>query len=309
MTSFSPQSLMISVETDVAPHLRMLTHPAAYQPHVSRKVLHEALHLWQLISRPYLWSMAAEELERLTRFESTGQVSAPGALRADFTRVDDEVGFSAENIYSYRPGSRTVVFQEGDALLIKAGQRIAIQFHYNTRGAKPADSYPKDQSPLRLWTLPKGQTPMRQIHRQPVHALNITIPVGAKNQSVRTQASLEARAPAEIIGISPHMHLLGQRFKQTLNGGGVNDLCLVEVPDWEEGWQIDYLFKPSEYIKAQAGMTISQECVYSNGPEDQGIGPDGKPYTPQLTTFGEDTRQEMCLGYVWYRQPYGGGAR
>lgn len=221
----------------------------------------------------------------------------------------DALGISAENIYSYRPGSRTVVFQEGDALLIKAGQRISIQFHFNTRGAKPADSYPKDQSPLRLWTLPKGQTPMRQIHRQPVHALNITIPVGAKNQSVRTQASLEARAPAEIIGISPHMHLLGQRFKQTLNGGGVNNLCLVEVPDWDEGWQIDYLFKPSEYIKAQAGMTVSQECVYSNGPEDQGIGPDGKPYTPQLTTFGEDTRQEMCLGYVWYRQPYGGGAR
>ena len=222
----------------------------------------------------------------------------------------DALGISAENIYSYRPGSRTVAFQEGDALLIKAGQRIAIQFHFNTRGAKPASSYPKDASPLRLWTLPKGQTPMRQIQRQAVHAFNITIPVGAKDQSVRASANIEARAPAEIIGISPHMHLLGQRFKSVLNGGGQNDLCLANIPDWEEGWQIDYMFKPSEYIKAAAGMNVQQECVYSNGPEDQGIGPDGKPYTPQLTTFGEDTRQEMCLGYIWYRQPYGsGGAR
>lgn len=219
----------------------------------------------------------------------------------------DALGVSAENIYSYRPGSRTVVFQEGDALLIRAGQRIAIQFHYNTRGAKPASSYPTDASPLRLWTLPKGEKPMRQIHRQPVHAFNISIPVGAKDQSVRTSASIEARSPAEIIGISPHMHLLGQRFKSTLNGGGQSNTCLVEIPDWEEGWQIDYLFKPSEYIKAAAGMSVAQECVYSNGPEDQGIGPDGKPYTPQLTTFGEDTRNEMCLGYIWYRQPLSGG--
>jgi hypothetical protein len=217
----------------------------------------------------------------------------------------DALGVSAENIYSYRPGSRTVVFQEGDAMKIAAGSRIAIQFHYNTRGVAPQDSYPTDSSPLRLWTLPKGQMPMRQIHRQPVHSFSITIPVGAVDQSVRTTQALEARAPAEVIGISPHMHLLGQRFKSTLSGGGT-DACLAEINDWQEGWQIDYLFKPSEYVKAAAGMSISQECVYSNRPEDQGIGPDGKQYTPQLTTFGEDTRNEMCLGYVWYRQPLGG---
>jgi len=26
-----------------------------------------------------------------------------------------------------------------------------------------------------------------------------------------------------------------------------------------------------------------------------------------LTTFGEDTRQEMCLGYIWFRYPLAGG--
>jgi hypothetical protein len=219
----------------------------------------------------------------------------------------DALGTTAENLYSYRPGSRTVVFEEGDAMLLRAGQRIAIQFHFNTRGAPPAMSYPTDSSPLRLWTLPKGQKPMRQIHRQPIHAFNISIPVGAVNQSVTTAQGLEAGSGAEIIGISPHMHLLGQRFKQTLSGGGASNTCLVDIPDWDQSWQIDYLFKPSAYIKAMPGMTVSQECVYSNRPEDQGLGPDGKPYTPQLTTFGEDTRNEMCLGYVWYRQAVSGG--
>lgn len=218
----------------------------------------------------------------------------------------DALGATAENLYSYRPGSRTVVFEEGDAMLLKAGQRIAIQYHFNTRGVKPASSYPTDSSPLRLWTLPKGTKPMRQIHRQPIHAFSITIPVGAKNQSVRASGSVQAGAGAEIIGISPHMHLLGQKFKSNLSGGP-NGGCLVDIPDWDQSWQIDCLYKPSEYIKVMPGMSISQECVYSNGPEDQGIGPDGKPYTPQLTTFGEDTRNEMCLGYIWYREPLAGG--
>jgi len=215
----------------------------------------------------------------------------------------DALGLTQQNIYSYRPGSRTVIFEEGDAMLLRKGERILIQFHYNTRGAKPATSYPTDASPLRLWTLPSGQKPMRQIHRQPVHARNINIPPGAVDQAVRTTAALEAGAGAEIIGISPHMHFLGQTFKQMLSGAGMTNMCLVTIPDWDQGWQIDYLFKPEAYIKAASGMTISQECVYSNRPEDQGIGPDGKPYTPQFTTFGEDTRNEMCLGYVWYRQP------
>ena len=103
------------------------------------------------------------------------------------------------------------------------------------------------------------------------------------------------------------MHYLGHHFKQTLSGGGANNTCLVQVPDWDQSWQIDYLYKPSEYIKVMPGMTISQECTYDNRPEDQGIGPDGKAYTPQYTTFGEDTRNEMCLGYVWYREPLVGG--
>jgi hypothetical protein len=218
----------------------------------------------------------------------------------------DALGTTAENIYSYRPGSRTVVFEKGDAMLLKAGQTIAIQFHFNTRGAAPAASYPTDSSPLRLWTLPKGQKPQRQIHRQPIHSFAINIPVGAVDQLVTTTQTVEAGPGTEIIGISPHMHLLGQRFKQTLGGAAGSNTCLVDIPDWDQSWQIDYMFKPSAYIKGATGLTVTQDCVYSNRPEDQGLGPDGKKYAPQPTTFGEDTRNEMCLGYIWYRQPVAG---
>jgi hypothetical protein len=215
------------------------------------------------------------------------------------------LGVLAENIYSYRPGSRTMVFEKGDAMLFPAGSQIYIQFHYNTKFAESGKPLPTDQSPLRLWTLPEGEMPQRQVHRLPNHDMLINIPVGAVNQREgESQAIGSQFVGGEIIGISPHMHYLGQAFKEVLHNGG-EDTCLVDIPDWDQGWQLDYFFNAADYIKVQAGASVSQTCMFSNRPEDQGMDPTGKAFTPQYTTYGEDTRQEMCLGYIWFRTPVG----
>lgn len=219
------------------------------------------------------------------------------------------LGTTAENIYSFRPGSRTVVFDPGDAMLLRAGSTIAIQYHFNTKFAPAGMTLPTDQSPLRLWTLPKGQRPERAVVRMAHHNFSINIPVNAVDQKVSATSAIgsEYTQPgAEIIGMSPHMHYLGQTFRETLIGRDGTSTCLIDIPDWEQDWQLDYMFEPSAYIEVSSGARVSQDCVYSNRTEDQGVGPDGKPFTPQHTTFGEDTRQEMCLGYIWFRYPLGG---
>jgi len=219
------------------------------------------------------------------------------------------LGTTAENMYSYRPGSRTLIFEEGDAMLIPAGSRIAIQFHYNTRFESWGSSLPTDSSPLRLWTLPSGQKPERAIVRMPHHDLFINIPVGAVDQQeggTQSIGSEYARTGAEIIGISPHMHYLGQVFKETLHKADGSDVCLVNIPDWDQDWQLDYFFDPSAYIPIARGASVSQVCMFSNRQEDQGTDPEGNPFSPMYTTFGEDTRQEMCLGYIWFRYPLSG---
>jgi hypothetical protein len=218
------------------------------------------------------------------------------------------LGTTAENVYSYRPGSRTLVFEEGDAMLIPAGQVIAIQYHYNTRFAPRGTTLPTDSSAYRLWTLAPGETPERAIVRMPHHDLFINIPVGAVDQQEGGSTSIgrEYTKPgAEIIGISPHMHYLGQTFKETLHTGG-KDVCLVDIPAWDQNWQLDYFFEPAEYIPIAWGDSVTQECVYSNRTEDQGFDPDGNQFTPMYTVFGEDTREEMCLGYIWFRYPLDG---
>lgn len=219
------------------------------------------------------------------------------------------LGTTAENIYSYRPGSRTLVFEDGDALLLPAGSVIAIQFHYNTRFAPRGMTLPTDSSAFRLWTLPPGEQPERAIARMPHHDLTISIPVGAVNEEeggTQSIGSEYARPGAEIIGISPHMHYLGQTFKETLRKSDGTTVCLVDIPDWDQDWQLDYFYEPADYIAVGRGDRVTQECVYSNRPEDQGTDPEGNLFSPQYTSFGEDTRQEMCLGYIWFRYPLSG---
>jgi hypothetical protein len=210
------------------------------------------------------------------------------------------LGIGAENVYSFRPGSQRLVFEEGDAMLIPAGSWINVQYHYNTRFAKGTNT---DHSTVNIWSLPAGQKPMRAIARMPNHDMLINIPVGAVNQREGESASLSVPAGGEVIGISPHMHYLGQSFKETLRKRDGTEVCLVDIPDWDQDWQLDYFFNPSDYIPATSGMVVDQTCMFSNRLEDQGKDPEGKPFTPMYTTYGEDTRQEMCLGYIWYRYP------
>lgn len=213
------------------------------------------------------------------------------------------LGILADNVYSFRPGSQRLVFEEGDAMLIPAGSRIAVQFHYNTRFATAASS---DQSELHLWTLPAGQMPQRVVKRMPNHDMAISIPVGAVDQREGEPATVTreyAPAGAEIIGISPHMHYLGQTFHETLNKGDGSEVCLVDIPDWNQDWQLDYFYNPADYIPVSSGDVVRQTCTFSNRPEDQGRDPEGNLFTPVWTTYGEDTRQEMCLGYIWFRHP------
>ena len=93
---FTPASLRIDVDTDVAGDLEMLRGPAKYEPAVSRIVMHETLHLWQLGARPFLERMLIEERGELTRLDRAviDSIDHRGTLTSD-TEADfaERIGF------------------------------------------------------------------------------------------------------------------------------------------------------------------------------------------------------------------------
>lgn len=142
--------------------------------------------------------------------------------------------------------------------------------------------------------------------RKTYHALNITIPVGAVDEQFTTTADVEPMYTlqgAEIIGITPIMHYLGQSMTAHVIAADGTISQVIDLTGWSIDSRKEYLLDPTSYISIASGARHRQSCTYSNRPEDQALDADGRPMTPQLTTFGEDARNEHCRTSVMYRFP------
>jgi hypothetical protein len=217
----------------------------------------------------------------------------------------DALGITQQNVFDSFPSSPRLELRDGDALLFPADSHLQVQIHHSGLSAK-APSTDTKRTEVRLWTLPQGERPKYRVMRQNYHALNITIPIGAMDQAVTTSAELDQKYTvpgAEIIGVTPMMNYLGQSVSARVTATDGTDSPILDLDDWSIDSRKEYLLDPSRYIPISSGATHSQTCVYSNRPEDQAIDVDGWHMTPQLTTFGEDARNENCRMNVMYRVP------
>jgi mono/diheme cytochrome c family protein len=239
---------------------------------------------------------------------------------------------SSQNMFSYRPGSLAVLFGEGDAAYLRRGSGMVLQIHYNTQFL-PAGETPKpDLTKLALWSLGAGETPKRVIYRtgvlsplsgaangNPFAFLGSSIPPNATNvigentlmmgEISRVGGGLGLPIglmpgpyiEGEIVGMTPHAHSWATRMTASLRRSSGTDECLIEVPDWDYGWQLDYMYK--EGLAYGRDDVLHVECHYDNSESNQPV-IDGVRRTPQPIVFGENTLNEMCLHYLWLRFDY-----
>jgi hypothetical protein len=199
-----------------------------------------------------------------------------------------------DNIYSWRPGGKRLTFSEGDATLLSRGSQFALQMHYNTFGKTPAP----DKTRVAVWELPAGTKPERTITRTGVFGLVPVLPPGAV-ETTGSSANVGGNG-VEIIGVSPHAHMIAKRLTAKLDRGG-EELCLTDVPDWNFEWQLDYIFK--EPLPLQVGDVVRVTCDYDNTPSNQPTVDGVKRQTPITVVPGEGSTDEMCLHYIWLRRP------
>lgn len=207
--------------------------------------------------------------------------------------VTNAVCTVGDNIYSWRPGGRRLVFSDGDAALIKAGSSFNFQMHYNTIGKTPT----ADKTQVALWELPDGMKPKREVTRVGVYGLTPILTPGAVQSVTATMAV--GGAGTEIIGVSPHAHMIAKTMTANLMRAGKPE-CLTNIPDWKFEWQMDYLFK--DPIPLMAGDTVQATCAYDNSPAHQPTVDGVKRAQPITVGPGEGTSDEMCLHYVWLRR-------
>src|SRR6185312_7775850 len=156
-------------------------------------------------------------------------------------------------IYSWRPGGQRLVFSDGDAALIKAGSSFNFQNHYNTVGKMPTP----DKTQIAVWELPAGQKPKREVTRVGVFALPPILTPGTVQSSTANMSV--GGAGTEIIGVSPHAHMIAKTMRSDLVRGG-QKMCLTNITDWKFEWQMDYIFK--EPLALMAGDSVEAVCGY-----------------------------------------------
>lgn len=203
----------------------------------------------------------------------------------------------------WAPGNQPVKFPDGAAFRLPKGSRLVMQLHYNTLNLAPEDATPSDRTGAWLETLPDGQQPSNLLEMRSVLDPRLSIEPGDEASVQAMDAP--ARFSGTIIGVALHMHTLGTAISLNLSHSDGSSSCVGDIPSWDFHWQQSYLYEPDAYITVKSGDELHLSCTYDNSAANQ---PDiqGVVQEPRLVTWGEETTDEMCLGFMIVMTPYDG---
>ncbi len=184
----------------------------------------------------------------------------------------------------FAPGKiEAVEFPADTGVLIPAGHRLAMQFHYVTNGRSTTD-----QTSLGIYF--HDTPPSKEIL---THALgsHFTLPPEVTDFPLTVNHRFDSAVT--ILGVRAHMHYRGKRmrFSARLPDNTVKEI--FSVPAYNYGWQPHYLF--SEPVQLPAGSTINV-----TGALDNSLSNPTNPNPEAEVEFGVYSWEEMFTGYWTY---------
>jgi peroxiredoxin len=194
-----------------------------------------------------------------------------------------------EHFCGYAPGDLPTVMPEGTAKRIPAGSDLLLQVHYTPNGRVRADR-------SRVGFIFSKTKPTRQAYTIGLANPDLMLPPERDNVAVSSAGLLGA--DARLLSFMPHMHLRGKDFKYTITRPGESPQVFLSVPAYDFGWQTYYVL--SEPISLPKGTRIDCEAHFDNSSNN--------PYNPdptKLVRWGEQTWEEMMIGYVDVDVPIG----
>jgi hypothetical protein len=116
----------------------------------------------------------------------------------------------------------------------------------------------------------------------------LNIPADEKHYQV-TAESEALPVDVNLLGVGPHMHLLGRKMKVVADTPDGRIVPLVWIKDWDFNWQGQYAFV--EPVRLPKGSIIRVEAEYDNSNDN----PSNPNTPPKQVHWGEQTTDEMCL--------------
>lgn len=188
----------------------------------------------------------------------------------------------------YVPGNSTQIYPSGYARRLPKHARLKFQMHYTTNGRATEDR-------TKIGLVFAKQPPQFEVKTWSIVNHRFRIPPQAANFRV-TKISDPIPRDTEVLGYLPHHHLRGKacRFELTTPTG--EQETLLDVPRYDFNWQLFYQYAHPRVLPQ--GSRIEFTAWYDNSA--------GNPANPDPTRevgWGEQTNDEMHLGYVEYVVP------
>ena len=198
----------------------------------------------------------------------------------------------------YVPGYDPVAVPEGTAKLLPKGTALEFQMHYITTGEPETD-----QTEIGLYV--SAAPPTHTLQTKSAANIVFSIPPGSP-ETIAT-ASYTFAKNAMLYEMAPHMHLRGSWFRYEAVYPDNTREILLSVPHYEFHWQTLYrLVRPrlmpagTQLICTGAWDNTAQNAElmeqFSASGGDSSFSPD------QTVTFGEQTFNEMFIGYFNYAE-------
>ncbi|MBI2424511.1 MAG: redoxin family protein [Candidatus Hydrogenedentes bacterium] len=187
------------------------------------------------------------------------------------------------------PGEKVLPFPEGTGKFIPADSSFIFQMHYVTTG-KPQ----VDQTELALYLC--KEPPPEELVTQAAFNGSFEVPPGARDHAV--SGDMKFWLDAKVWGLAPHMHYRGSRFKYTAQLPDGTSQVLLSVPHYRFDWQTMYWFE--DPVQLPKGSVMLCEGAFDNSTTNP-----ANPDPTDTVIFGDQTFQEMFIGYINYSVPRG----
>lgn len=202
---------------------------------------------------------------------------------------DPQPGFSrfgfipSGGIGGWAVGTQPQPLPEGTGMRLPKNSDLVVQMHYHPDG-RPE----RDRSSLGVYF---AKNPVKkQVAGIPVLGFRFQWP--ADDGRIKTTGRFRVPVDVHAISVFPHMHMLGKEFKMTATLPDGTIVPLIQIDDWDFNWQQAYFYK--DPIALPAGTIVDLESFADNSSANP-VNPNSPP---RLVTFGEQSTNEMCIGFI-----------
>jgi len=175
----------------------------------------------------------------------------------------------------------------GMGRFLKKRSDLVVQMHYHPSGKQETD-----RSEIGLYFVKK---PVAESLKEPAKLVgsiwmaNYEMDIAAGDTNYRRATSYTLPKEVIMVGVVPHMHLLGKSMHVTATLPDKTVKTLIDIKNWNYNWQDEYYYERP--FKLPAGTRLDVEAVFDNSADN----PSNPSSPPQRVTWGDGTKDEMLF--------------